>query len=78
MNMSTAVANSADRFDFASGEDTNFRKFLTYSLILHGLLVLSIVASIYFNFQGPKWGGIGGTSGAVNVKLVSGPAAGIP
>ena len=74
--MSTA-ANPAHRLAFASGEDQNFRKFLTYSLILHGLLVISIVASIYFNFQGPQWGGIGGAQGAVTVNLV-GPAAGIP
>lgn len=74
--MSTA-ANPASRLAFAHSEDANFRKFLTYSLILHGVLVLSIVASIYFNFQGPQWGGIGGAQGAVTVNLV-GPAAGIP
>jgi periplasmic protein TonB len=75
--MSTAVANSADRPAFAYREE-KLGEFLYYSLILHGILVAAIVASIYFNFQGPQWGGIGGTSGAVNVNLVSGPAAGIP
>lgn len=73
--MSTA-ANPVNRLPFHQA-DPGFRKFLIYSLILHGFLVLSIVASIYFNFQGPQWGSIGGTEGTVNVKLV-GPAAGIP
>ncbi|MGH9741485.1 MAG: energy transducer TonB [Candidatus Acidiferrum sp.] len=75
--MNTAVANSADPLAFASGGDPNFKKFLIYSVTLHGFLILSIAASIYFNFPGPEWGGIGGAAGSVNVKLV-GPAAGIP
>ena len=73
--MSTA-ANSLNRLPFNQA-DPGFRKFLIYSLILHSCLVLSIFASIYFHFQGPEWGGIGGTEGSINVKLV-GPTAGIP
>ncbi|MHB8503013.1 MAG: energy transducer TonB [Candidatus Acidiferrales bacterium] len=74
--MSTAVANSVDRLSL-NHEDAGLRKFLIYSIVLHSLLALSIAASIYFHFQGPEWGGIGGAEGSVNVKLV-GPAAGIP
>ncbi len=73
--MSTA-ANPVHRLPFHQA-DPGFRKFLIYSLILHGCLALSMVASIYFHFEGPQWGGIGGAEGSVNVKLV-GPAAGIP
>ena len=73
--MSTA-ANSLNRLPFNQA-DPGFRKFLIYSLVLHSFLVLSIVVSIYFHFQGPQWGGIGGEAGSVNVKLV-GPSAGIP
>ncbi|MGB2589821.1 MAG: TonB C-terminal domain-containing protein [Candidatus Acidiferrum sp.] len=74
--MSTAFANPVVRSPL-SQTDPGFRKFLIYSLILHGCLVVWIIASIYFNFHGPEWGGIGGAAGSVNVKLV-GPAAGIP
>src|SRR5271155_2246186 len=75
--MTTAVANSVDRFAVTSVEDLNLRKFLVYSLILHIFLALWIAVSIYLQMRGPEWGGIGGAEGSVNVKLV-GPAAGIP
>ncbi|MGB8477081.1 MAG: energy transducer TonB [Candidatus Acidiferrum sp.] len=74
--MSTA-ANPVQRFAASPAQDLRLKKFLIYSLILHGLLVLFIAASIYSNFHGPEWGGVGGAAGSVNVKLV-GPAAGIP
>jgi|SRR5277367_1332193 len=74
--MSTA-ANPMHRA-VLSDEDLKLKKFLIYSLILHGLLVVWIVLSIYIKFQGEEWSGIGGTEGgAVNVKL-SGPPPGIP
>ncbi|HEY2547453.1 MAG TPA: energy transducer TonB [Candidatus Acidoferrum sp.] len=74
--MSTA-ANPMHRI-VLSDEDLKLKKFLIYSLILHGLLVLSLALSIYVKFQGEEWSGIGGTEGgAVNVKL-SGPPPGIP
>jgi TonB family protein len=66
--MTTAVANS---------EELDLRKFLVYSVILHVFLVLWIAVSIYLQMRGPEWGGVGGTEGSVNVKLV-GPTAGIP
>jgi TonB family protein len=75
--MSSAVANPFERFGL-SDEDLKLKKFLIYSLILHSLLVLGIVLSIYIKFQGDQWSGIGGTEGgAVNVKL-TGPPPGIP
>src|ERR1700675_2427405 len=75
--MTTAVANSVDRFGGTSAEDLDLRKFLVYSVILHVFLVLWIAVSIYLQMRGPEWGDIGGTNGSVNVKLV-GPSAGIP
>ena len=67
--MSVAVANA---------EDPRLKKFLVYSLVLHGFLALSIAASIYVeSLRGSEWSGIGGPTGSTaNVKLVGG--AGIP
>jgi TonB family protein len=76
--MTTAVANSVDRFAGTSGTDLELRKFLVYSLVLHIFLVLWIAVSIYLQMRGPEWGDIGGTEGSVNVKLVAGPTGGIP
>jgi protein TonB len=76
--MSTTAANSIDPFPSASSDDSGLRKFLIYSLILHVCLVLWIAVSIYFHLTGPEWGDVGGINGSINVKLVSGPAAGIP
>jgi TonB family protein len=77
--MSSAVANPVDRFSLPSREDPNLRKFLVYSSILHSLLVAWIAATIYFHLlPGPEWTGYGSTDGSVKVKLVSGPAAGLP
>jgi periplasmic protein TonB len=75
--MSTAVVNPVGPRPF-NQDDSDFRKFLVYSLILHAFLVVSIVADIYLNFPGTQWGGIGGTPGSVKVNLVAGPSAGIP
>lgn len=75
--MNTAVVNSVDRFGGTSVEDVDLRKFLVYSVILHVFLALWIAVSIYFQFKGEQWSGVGGAEGSVNVKLV-GPAAGIP
>ncbi len=76
--MSTTAANSIDPFPSTSAEDLGLRKFLVFSLILHVFLVLWIAVSIYFHLTGPEWGDIGGINGATKLKLVSGPAAGIP
>jgi periplasmic protein TonB len=72
-----AAANPIDPLAVAPGEQLSLRRFLIYSLILHSLLVISIVLSIYLKFPGEEWGGIGGQEGSVDVKL-SGPIPGIP
>jgi TonB family protein len=61
----------------ASYDDLSLKKTVVYSLLLHGLLALAVVASAFFQHSGNAWGGIGGTSGGVKVSLV-GPLAGIP
>src|SRR2546423_7945207 len=71
--MSVAVANP----DFYDSEDRSLRRYLGYSLFLHGALVALVVASIIFHFQGNFWGGVGGASeGDVKVNLVG--SVGIP
>jgi TonB family protein len=56
---------------FPSADDLSLRRFLIYSLILHGALAASIAASVIFHFEGNRWGDIGGGSeGKVDVKLV--------
>ena len=71
--MSVAVANP----DFYDSEDRTLRRYLGYSLFLHGALVALVVASIIFHFQGNFWGGVGGASeGDVKVNLVG--SVGIP
>jgi protein TonB len=67
--MSVAVANP---------EDLTLKRYIVYSLILHGLLTASVVISIVFHLQGNNWGSVGsGSEGDVKVSLVSG-RAGIP
>lgn len=62
----------------ATAEDLQLKRFLVYSLIFHGSLVLLIAASIYIqNLRGPEWGGPGGEPGSAKVKLV-GAAPGLP
>src|SRR5260370_42091373 len=61
---------------FANPENS-IRRFLVYSLFLHGALFASIVASVIFHFQGNTWGGVGGASeGEVKVNLVG--SVGLP
>src|SRR5256885_13807428 len=70
--MSVAVANSV-----YGPEDLSLRRYLGYSLFLHGALAAAIIASIIFHFQGNFWGGVGGASeGDVKVNLVG--SVGIP
>jgi protein TonB len=57
--------------------ETSFRKFLVYSGVLHLTLLIAVAVSIYVNFLGNAWSGIGGSGGeSVKVNLVS--SAGIP
>ena len=64
----------------AIAEDPRLRKFLVYSLMLHGLLALSIAVSVYVEgLRGPEWGGVGSQPGSAKVKLVkAAPAPGLP
>jgi protein TonB len=67
--MSVAVANP---------DDFTLRRYIVYSLILHGLLTAGAIVSMVFHLQGNNWGSVGsGSEGDVKVSLVSG-RAGIP
>ncbi len=65
--MTTAVANPPVQ---------NLRQYLIYSIIMHGSLALFIAVSVYIQYHGKAWGGVGGNLGGAKVNLVS--AAGIP
>jgi TonB family protein len=64
--MHTAAANS---------EDFALKKFLVWSLSLHGALVVAIAVSAYIHW-GEQWSGTGSMGNDVKVSLVS--SAGIP
>jgi protein TonB len=67
--MSVAVANP---------DDLTLKRYIVYSLILHGLLTGGVIVSMIFHLQGNNWGSVGsGGEGDVKVSLVSG-RAGIP
>ena len=62
---------------FPTADDLSLKRFLIYSLILHGALAASVIVSIVVHFQGNRWGDIGGgAEGEVNVKLVG--SVGLP
>jgi periplasmic protein TonB len=65
--MATAVANP---------DDLNFRSYLTYSLVLHALLLVAVLSASFLERRGETWGGVGGNFGGTKVSLVS--AAVIP
>jgi periplasmic protein TonB len=66
--MTTAVANA---------DDLSLRRYLGYSLFLHGTLAAVIAASIIFHFHGMGWGDVGGgAEGDVKVNLVG--SVGLP
>jgi TonB family protein len=61
----------------ANPDEINLRRFIVYSLFLHGALAATIAASIFFRWQGNAWGGVGGASeGDVKVNLVG--SVGLP
>jgi|SRR5215470_3633131 len=58
-------------------EDLSFKRFFTWSVILHILLTALTLVSIWLQRSGEQWGGIGGGGdSSVQVSLVS--SAGIP
>jgi periplasmic protein TonB len=65
--MTTAVANP---------DDFSLRSYFKYSLVLHVLLIVAVLAASYFERRGENWGGVGGNLGGTKVSLV--PASGIP
>jgi len=66
--MSVALANS---------DEVTLRRFLVYSVFLHGALVLAIGLSAWYQYRGNQWNNYGGNLGNdVKVSLV--PSAGIP
>jgi TonB family protein len=66
--MSVALANS---------DELTLRRFLVYSLCLHGAIALALGTAAYLQFRGDQWGGVGGSEGnETRVNLVS--SAGIP
>jgi TonB family protein len=70
--MATAIANSSvyDPGDF------NLKKFLGYSVALHGSLALAIAISSFVHWNGEQWSGTGTLGNDAKVNLVSG--AGLP
>lgn len=68
--MNTAVANS---------EDLRLKKFIVYSIIFHGALVLFSAIATYIQYhRGNAWGGVGGELGGTKVSLVSRAAIPLP
>ncbi len=65
--MTTAVANP---------DDLNLRGYVTYSLVLHALLIVAVLSASFLERRGNTWGGVGGKLGGTKVNLVS--TAGIP
>ena len=66
--MSVALANT---------DEVTLRKFLVYSVFLHGALALAIGLSAWYQYRGNQWNNVGGNLGNdVKVNLV--PSAGIP
>ena len=70
--MTTAVANPS----LLESGDPSLKRFLVYSLILHGSLAVAIAVSTYFQYRGNQWGSVGGGGDGIKVNLVS--SAGIP
>src|ERR1700681_1450000 len=65
------------RVALANTDEVTLRKFLVYSVFLHGALVLFIGLSAWYQYRGNQWANVGGNLGnEVKVSLV--PSAGIP
>ena len=71
--MATAYANAPSVVPY----DLSLRRFLLYSLMLHVALCAAIAVSMFLEYRGTAWGGVGGASeGSVKVNLVGN--AGLP
>jgi protein TonB len=65
--MYTAVANS---------NDFSLKRYVGYSLYIHGGIAVVLIVSAYIQYKVNTWGGVGGDLGGTKVTLVSN--AGIP
>jgi TonB family protein len=61
---------------FADAGDPSLKKFLIYSLSLHGTLALAIAVSSFIHWNGEQWSGTGNLGNETKVNLVS--SAGLP
>src|SRR5258706_651071 len=62
---------------YPTSDDVSLRRFLVYSLFLHGALVAVAIVSAVVHIGGEQWSGLGGAkSDSVKVSLVA--SAGIP
>lgn len=60
-------------------EDLRLKKFIVYSIMFHGTLVLLTVVGTYVQFhRGNAWGGVGGELGSTKVTLVNSAAIPLP
>src|SRR6266849_3268076 len=60
----------------ANPDEFNLRSCVTYSRVLHALLMVAVIGASFLDRPGNTWGGVGGSLGGTKVSLV--PAAGIP
>ena len=71
--MSTAYANSPA----VASYELRLSRFVFYSVILHVAMTAAMVVSMFLDYRGAAWGGVGGGSeGSVKVNLVG--SAGLP
>src|ERR1700676_853738 len=68
--MSVALANT---------DEITLRKFLVYSVFLHGALVVAIGLAAWYQYRGSEWQGPGGTLGTeTKVTLVRSAGMNLP
>lgn len=58
--------------------DFTFKRYFSYSVFLHILLVALLFVGAWLQRNGEAWGGVGGGDTGVKVTLVAAPRAGIP
>jgi TonB family protein len=72
--MSVAVANLGPAPD-----ELSLRRFLIYSVCLHGAIALALGTAAYLQFRGDQWNSVGGNLGdSVTVNLVSPAGINLP
>jgi TonB family protein len=61
---------------YATSDDFNLKRYLGYSLYLHGGIAVALAVAAFIHWNGEQWSGTGSSGNEVDVKLVS--SAGIP